>query len=104
MGIDFGELTGFIVIASGAAVLGLSYVAAYLMGKNAARKEMDARDARGSVRQPDRLERIESEVDTIALEVERLSESQRFLLGSRGPDRAPQPVSAKPERRHATPV
>ena len=40
MGIDFGELTGFIVIAGSAAVLGLSYVAAYLMGKNAARKEV----------------------------------------------------------------
>ena len=82
MGIDFGELTGFIVIASSAAVLGLSYVAAYLMGKNAARKEMDRRDGRemlGSARQPDRLERIESAVDTIALEVERIAEGQRFM-------------------------
>ena len=107
MGIDFGELTGFIVIASGAAVLGLSYVAAYLMGKNAARKDMDRRDGRemlSSARQPDRLERIESAVDTVALEVERLSEAQRFLLGPRGADRAPQPSSSKPERRHATPV
>ena len=107
MGIDFGELTGFIVIASSAAVLGLSYVAAYLMGKNAARKEMDRRDVRemlGTARQPDRLERIESAVDTIAQEVERLSEAQRFLFGTRGTDRAPQPSSAKPDRRHATPV
>jgi hypothetical protein len=104
MGIDFGELTGFIVIASGAAVLGLSYVAAYLMGKNTARKELDRRDAYTSGRQPDRLDRIETAVDSIALEVERLSEGQRFLLGSRGAERVPQPATAKPERRHATPV
>ena len=104
MGIDFGELTGFIVIASGAAVLGLSYVAAYLMGKNAARKEIDRRDALGAARQaPDRLDRIESAVDSIAIEVERLSEGQRFLLCTRGVERPPQPV-AKAERRHATPV
>ena len=104
MGIDIGELTGFIVIASGAAVLGFSYVAAYLMGKNAARKEMDRRESLGSTRQPDRLDRIESAVDSIAVEVERLSEGQRFLLGSRSPERSPQPVAVKPERRHATPV
>jgi hypothetical protein len=102
MGIDFGELTGFIVIASGAAVLGMSYVAAYLMGKNAARKEMDRRDAlTAPVRPPDRLDRIESAVDSIAVELERLSEGQRFLLGSRS---TPTPVPNKIERRIKTPV
>ena len=104
MPIDFGELTGFIVIASGAAVLGMSYVAAYLLGKNTARKEMDRRDALPQARQPDRLDRIESAVDSIAVELERLSEGQRFLLGTRGPERVPQPQVAKPERRHVTPV
>ena len=102
MDIDFRALTGFIVIASGAAVLGMSYMAAYLLGKNAARKEMDRRDAVAPAREPDRLDRIESAVDSIAVEVERLSEGQRFLLGARS---APQPVSAnKPERRIKTPV
>ena len=52
MGIDFGDLTGFIVIAGSAAVLGLSYVASYLMGKNAARKEMDRRDPARRIRLP----------------------------------------------------
>src|SRR5690242_15683581 len=104
MGVDFGELTGFIVIAGSAAVLGLSYMATYLMGKNAARKEMDRRDSLGAGRGPDRLDCIESAVDSIALEVERLSEGQRFLLGSRGPERTAQPVTVKPERRHSTPV
>jgi hypothetical protein len=107
MGIDFGELTGFIVIAGSAAVLGLSYVATYLMGKNAARKEMDRRDGRdtlASPRQPERLDRIESAVDSIAVEVERLAEGQRFLLGARAPERTVQPLVMKPERRHTTPV
>lgn len=102
MGIDFGELTGFIVIASSAAVLGMSYMAAYLLGKNAARKEMDRRDAALPARQPDRLDRIESAVDSIAVEVERLSEGQRFLLGPRA---GAQPITVnKPEKRIATPV
>ena len=107
MGIDFGELTGFIVIAGSAAVLGLSYVASYLMGKNAARKEMDRRDPRdafASPRQPDRLDRIETAVDSIAVEVERLAEGQRFLLGARATERPAQPPAIKPEKRHATPV
>ena len=101
---QFRELTGFIVIASGAAVLALSYLAAYLLGKNAARKEIDARELFPGVRQPDRLDRIESAVDSIAVEVERLAEGQRFLLGSRASERPAQPVVAKAERRHATPV
>lgn len=100
-GIDFRELTGFIVIASGAAVLGMSYFAAYLLGKNAARKEMDRRDLMQSVRAPDRMDQIEAAVESIAVEVERIAEGQRFLLGSRGS----QPVAAKLEtRKHKTPV
>lgn len=42
-----------------------------------------------------RLERIEQAVDTIAVEVERMSEGQRFvtkLLADRGGDRAPEPA------------
>ena len=101
MGIDFGELTGFIVIASGAAVLGLSYMAAYLMGKNAARKEIDRREVLQSMRAPDRLDQIEAAMESIAVEVERIAEGQRFLLGSRG---AGQPGASKAERKHKTPV
>ena len=41
MGIDFGELTGFIVIASGAAVLGMSYFAAYFDQLWAALQSLD---------------------------------------------------------------
>jgi hypothetical protein len=98
---NIGALTGLIVIASCAAVLGMSYVAAYLLGKNAARKELDRRNPLGAPAEADRLNRIESAVDSIALEVERLGEGQRFLLGSR-PEKPAQPV--KQDRRHATPV
>jgi hypothetical protein len=100
MDIDLRALMGFIVIAGGAAVLGLSYMAAYLMGKNAARKELEARESFAAPRPPDRLDRIESAVDSIAVEVERLAEGQRFLLGPR----SEQPVVLKPERRNRTPV
>ena len=101
MDIDIRHLTGLIVIASSAAVLGMSYLGVYLLGKNAVHKEIERRDAFGGSRQPDRLDRIETAVDSIAIEVERLSEGQRFLLGSRQPA---QPAAAKQERRHATPV
>ena len=103
MRFDIGELTGLIVISSGAVVLGLSYLAAYLMGKNQARKEIERRDTVSPMRQPDRIDRLESAVDSIALQVERLGEGQRFLLGTRSPERPATP-SPKPERRHATPV
>ena len=99
-GIDFGELTGFIVIGSGAAVLGLSYMAAYLMGKNAARKEMDRREVVQSMRAPDRMDQIEAAMESIAVEVERIAEGQRFLLGSR----QAQPVQKVEARKHKTPV
>ena len=104
MDLDIRALTGFIVIAGGAAVLGMSYAAAYFMGKNAARKEMDAREALPLARPADRLERIESAVDSIAVEVERLAETQRFLLGPRDVDRSAAPNVQKVDRRHRTPV
>jgi hypothetical protein len=103
MGINVGEIIPVIIFGSSAVVLGLSYVAVYLMGKNAARNELERRDARGPVLYSDRLDRVEAAVESIALGVERLGEGQRYLLGSFGTDRSAKPV-AKPERRHATPV
>jgi hypothetical protein len=66
------------VIGSGVAVLGLSYFAAYLLGKNAAQKEIGRHRVIDTGRQPDRLDRIERAVDSIAVEVERVAEGQRF--------------------------
>lgn len=103
MEFDIRHLTGIIVIASGAAVLGLSYLGAYLLGRNAGRNEAGRRDTLPTGREPDRLEQIESAVESIALQVERLGEGQRYLLGSREAARGAQPAP-RPERRHTTPV
>jgi len=84
-------------------VLGLSYVAVYLMGKNAARKELEWRGSREVSPSSDRLDRVEAAVESIALGVERLGEGQRYLLGSLSDERPAKPV-AKSERRHPTPV
>jgi hypothetical protein len=104
MDIDVRQLTGLLVVGSGAVMVGLSYLAAYLLGKNAAHKEMGRREVTEPGRQPDRLDRIESAVDSIAVEVERLAEGQRFMLNSGRAEKAAQPAVLKPERRHATPV
>ena len=103
MRISVGEIIPVIIVGSSAVVLGLSYVAVYLMGKNAARKELAGRDALGVGQQTDRLDRVETAVESIALGVERLGEGQRYLLGSLGTERPAKPI-AKPERRHTTPV
>jgi hypothetical protein len=103
MRISVGEIIPVIIFGSSAAVLGLSYVAVYLMGKNAGRKELERRDLLGVGQQSDRLDRVEAAVESISLGVERLGEGQRYLLGSLGTERTAKPV-AKPERRHSTPV
>jgi hypothetical protein len=102
MGINVGEIIPVIIFGGSAVVLGLSYVAVYLMGKNAGRKELDRSDLRGIGQQSDRLDRVEAAVESIALGVERLGEGQRYLLGL-GTERPGKPA-ASPERRHPTPV
>ena len=103
MRISVGEIIPVIIVGSSAVVLGLSYVAVYLMGKNAARKELEWRGAREVSPASDRLDRVEAAVESIALGVERLGEGQRYLLGSLSDERPVKPV-AKSERRHPTPV
>jgi len=108
MRISPGEIIPVIIFGASSVVLGLSYVAVYLMGKNAARKELEWRGAREVSPQSDRLDRVEAAVESIALGVERLGEGQRFMLGSfsEGSRSDKQPVTpiAKAERRHPTPV
>ena len=103
MRMSVGEIIPVIIFGSSAVVLGLSYVAVYLMGKNAARKELEWRGAREVSPQADRLDRVEAAVESIALGVERLGEGQRYLLGSLSDERPVKPA-AKSERRHPTPV
>jgi hypothetical protein len=104
MDIDVRQFIPLLIIGSSTVVLGLSYLAAYMLGKDAARKELARRAHVEPGLQPDRLDRLESAVDSIAVEMERLAESQRFLLNSRGVEKVAQPIAVKPERRHATPV
>jgi hypothetical protein len=105
---NLGEIIPVIIFGGGAVVLGLSYVAVYLMGKNAGRKELQWRDAREASPQTDRLDRVEAAVESIALGVERLGEGQRYMLGSFSEglrsDKQPVKPLANAERRHPTPV
>ena len=103
MRISPGEIIPVIIFGASSVVLGLSYVAVYLMGKNAARKELEWRGAREVSPQADRLDRVEAAVESIALGVERLGEGQRYVLGSLSDER-PVKHAAKSERRHPTPV
>jgi hypothetical protein len=68
-------------------------------------RRQDAAASKGLVVDEDRLARLEQAVEAIALEVERISEGQRFttkLLAERGSaDRLP--VSPTSEPRHVTP-
>ena len=67
------------------------------------RQEVGA--SKGLTIDEDRMARLEQAVESIALEVERISEGQRFttkLLAERGSaDRLP--VASSPEPRHVTP-
>ena len=105
---NLGEIIPVIIFGGGAVVLGLSYVAVYLMGKNAGRKELQWRHAREASPQTDRLDRVEAAVESIALGVERLGEGQRYMLGSFSEglrsDKQPVKPLANAERRHPTPV
>ena len=68
-------------------------------------KRQDAAGSKGLVMDEDRMARLEHAVEAIALEVERISEGQRFttkLLAERGTaDRLP--VAPTSEPRHVTP-
>jgi hypothetical protein len=103
MGINVGGIIPIIIFGCGAVVLGLSYLAVYFMGKNAARKELGRQRVLSVGQQSDRLDRVEAAVESIALGVERLGEGQRYLLGSLSDERPVKPA-AKQERRHPTPV
>lgn len=103
MDLDLRHLTGIIVIASGAIVVGLSYVAVYLLGKNAGRRDTEIRTATSGNAPRDRIDRIENAVDAIAVEIERIAEGQRYMLGSRASERR-HPSPLPPPPRHSTPT
>ena len=66
------------------------------------RWEKDDVRPRGEPESTARLERIEHAIDAMAVEVERISEGQRFvakLMAERQPERVPLPAAA--ERKHS---
>ena len=100
---------GLVVVLGGFGVVASSYMGAYLLGKHAGRREAEAqralaRDEEGP--HAASMARIETAVDAVALEVERLAEGQRYLMLSRArPEQQPVPAPRTPAvQRHDTPV
>lgn len=101
MDIDLGIIIGFIGAVSAAGMLGLSYLGAYFIGYNRARRELEraSREAeREDVRtgHAERMLLVENSLDSIAQALERLTDAQRLVLleqaraasGDRRPDAA----------------
>ena len=94
-----------VIVLSVASLLGIGFGARFLwhLGSRASRR-VDSGADRGE------LQRLETAVESIAIEVERISESQRFmvsLLGSRFPSEAEEGAkelpAPRPVRRAVTP-
>jgi hypothetical protein len=78
---DFGLYIALIAVASGAVVLGMSYVAAYMIGRSHGRRE-EARSSR-AIEQMDAAQRIaalESTVNGLGHSMERMMDAQRLLV------------------------
>ena len=78
---DIGEFIALIAVGSGALVLGLSYMAAYMIGKGHGRRE-EQRSARAmeQVDTAQRLATVESTVYGLNSTIERLMDAQRLLV------------------------
>ena len=81
MDLDPRQLIGLVVIAAGAGVLAMSYVAAYLIGRGHGRREalLERREAEHR-HSGERLAAVEGAVDSIAQSLSRLSDAQRLML------------------------
>jgi high-affinity K+ transport system ATPase subunit B len=74
--VDLGPIIGLISVATGAGVIFAAFAGAYFFGKSRAQDK-----SLRSVRDPElmqRIERIEQVVEATAIEIERISEGQRF--------------------------
>jgi predicted phage gp36 major capsid-like protein len=111
---DFGVIIGLIGAVSVAGILGLSYLGAYFVGYNRARRELDreqredAREARDEARtgHAERILVVESALDSIAQALERLTDAQRLVLleqarAASSPERRSDPARI---RQHNTPA
>ena len=105
MDLDVRALIGLIVTAAIAGIASMSYVGAYLVGRNKGRSDVerearldeDRADARSM--NADRLLVVEGAVDSVARAVERLADAQRVALL----DRVRPVANAAAEVRAATP-
>ena len=73
---DLGALIALIGVVSGIAVLAGAFAGAYFLGKTRGQ-----RDVMNAVRDPEllaRVSRVEQIVEATAIEIERISEGQRF--------------------------
>ena len=78
---DVGQYIALIAVASGAVVLGMSYVAAYMVGRAHGRR--DERRSSTAVERMDaaqRLAALESTVNGLSHSLERMMDAQRLLV------------------------
>jgi hypothetical protein len=83
---DLGAIIALIGIIAGVGILLGAFVGAYFFGKSRGQKE-----AFGAVRDPElagRIARVEQIVEATAVEIERISEGQRFTTRLLSDDRA----------------
>ena len=73
--LEFAQVM-FILVTSTAAFVGIGLGARMLWRMGSRQKSMGEPN-----RDDDRLQRLETAVDAIAIEVERISEAQRFMVG-----------------------
>jgi hypothetical protein len=72
--LEFAQVMA-VVVMSTAAFVGIGLGSRILWRLGSRQKPMT-----GTMRDDDRMQRLETAVDTIAIEVERISESQRFMV------------------------
>jgi hypothetical protein len=82
---DVGVIIGLIVTLCGAGVLGLSYMGAYMLGRNRGRREVELerrmeQNEDAHLIEHDRVLMVESAVASMAQAIERLTDAQRVAL------------------------
>jgi high-affinity K+ transport system ATPase subunit B len=81
---NLGEVIGLVSVLAGVTVLFVAFAGAYFFGK--ARAQSEALKSSSDPQLLARLTRVEQIVETTAIEIERISEGQRFttrLLGEK---------------------
>jgi ABC-type protease/lipase transport system fused ATPase/permease subunit len=77
---DIGEIIGLIAVSSGAILLCLSYVGAYMIGRTHGRREEERSRALDQMDTAQRIAAVEATVNGIHSAVDRLRDAQRLLV------------------------